>query len=101
MGGGLWMNGMGDGAGCPGLRGPVETAAGTYLVDALWRKQRLGAEADGASFHLSADDWQRDLIRQNAVHGTGLRLLRFPVRRLRWDGDACGAEMWRAYRQAE
>ena len=85
----------------PEWNAPVETAVGTFFLDAYWRKQRLGAEADGAGFHLSAADWDRDLRRQNAVHGAGIRLLRFPVRRLRWDGDACGSELWTAYRQAE
>jgi hypothetical protein len=42
----------------------IETQAGTYFVDAYWRRQRVAAEADGASFHLSAQDWERDLRRQ-------------------------------------
>jgi very-short-patch-repair endonuclease len=77
----------------------VECAGGDPCRHVLHR--RLGAEADGREYHLSAKDWERDLRRQNAVHGQGIRLLRFPVRRLRWEEDACGSEIWTAYRQAE
>lgn len=71
----------------------VETPAGSFRLDAYWRAQRVGAEADGMAYHLSAADWQGDLVRQNAVMGAGVRLLRFPVLRLRRDGDRCGAEI--------
>ena len=82
----------------PEWNAPIETADGVYHLDAFWPDYRVGAEADGAAFHLSASDWDRDLRRQNAVHAADVRLLRFPVRRLRWDGTACGEEMWRALR---
>lgn len=71
----------------------IETPAGTYFVDAYWRDRRVAAEADGAAFHLSAEDWTRDLRRQNAIQGTGVRLFRFPVRRLRGEPLACGVEL--------
>jgi very-short-patch-repair endonuclease len=71
----------------------IETPGGTYFVDAYWRSRRVAAEADGAAFHLSAEDWTRDLHRQNAIQGTGVRLFRFPVRRLRGEPHACGREL--------
>jgi very-short-patch-repair endonuclease len=71
----------------------VLTPAGTYFVDALWRQRGVAAEADGAEFHLSAGDWSRDLVRQNAIHGVGIRLMRFTVRRLRASPMACGMEL--------
>lgn len=77
----------------PEWNAPVETPAGTYFVDALWRRQRVAAEADGAEFHLSAADWAADLRRQNAIQGTGLRLFRYPVRRLRREAQGCGSEL--------
>jgi very-short-patch-repair endonuclease len=77
----------------PEWNAPVETRSGTYFVDALWRQRRVGAEADGRTYHLSARDWAADLKRQNALHGVGLVMLRFPVMRLRYDQDACGEEM--------
>lgn len=77
----------------PEWNAEVETPFGVFHLDAYWRRQRLGAEADGTAFHLSARDWQLDLRRQNAVQGTGIRLLRFPVPRLRSEGYACGREI--------
>ncbi|MGY1708884.1 hypothetical protein ACI8AC_05170 [Geodermatophilus sp. SYSU D00758] len=71
----------------------VETPRGTFFVDALWRRRRVAAEADGAAFHLSAADWGGDLLRQNALHSVGLVLFRFPVRRLRAEPLACGLEL--------
>jgi hypothetical protein len=84
----------------PEWNAEVVTSDGVFFLDAYWRRQRVGAEADGASFHLSAADWTKDLRRQNAVQATGIRLFRFPVRRLRWEQDQCGAELARAL-QAE
>jgi hypothetical protein len=82
----------------PEWSAPLETPHGTVWLDAYWRRQRLAAEADGAAFHVSAGDWERDLQRQNAILGQGVRVLRFAVRRLRAQRRACGAELWAAYR---
>lgn len=71
----------------------VPTEAGTYEVDALWRRQRVVAEADGRAFHLSAADWTKDLARQNAIVGQGLTLLRWPVHVLRRSPLECAAEL--------
>lgn len=79
----------------PEWNAPIETPSGTYFVDALWRSRRVGAEADGRAYHLSAEDWQADLRRQNDIHGVGVVLLRFPVPRLRSESRACGEEIWR------
>jgi hypothetical protein len=81
----------------PEWNAPVVTASGTYHLDAYWPRRGLGAEADGAAFHLSAGDWDADLRRQNAVLGAGLRVLRFPVRRLRDEPGRCADELRRAY----
>lgn len=80
----------------PEWNAPVETDCGVYHLDAYWRRQRVGAEADGAAFHLSAADWEKDIRLQNAIQGAGIRLLRFPVRRLRCEQDDCGADIERA-----
>jgi very-short-patch-repair endonuclease len=77
----------------PEWNAEVVTPAGRFFVDALWRGRGVAAEADGSSFHVSAQDWEADLVRQNALHGVGLVLLRFPVRRLRAEPGACGAEL--------
>jgi len=72
---------------------PIETSSGTYFVDAYWATRRVAAEADGAAFHLSAHDWGADLRRQNAIQSVGVRLFRFPVRRLRAEPLSCGLEL--------
>jgi very-short-patch-repair endonuclease len=68
-----------------------------FRLDAYWEDRQLGAEADGAAFHLSAEEWDGDLRRQDAVQSTGIRLLCFPVRRLRKEPASCAAELRRAY----
>jgi very-short-patch-repair endonuclease len=73
----------------------IETAAGVYFVDALWRRKRVAVEADGREYHLSPAHWEADLRRQNAIHGAGVVLFRYPVVRLRDDGPRCGDEMRR------
>ncbi|MEU2347664.1 hypothetical protein [Modestobacter sp. NPDC049651] len=71
----------------------VSTPQGDFHLDAYWLEQRVGAEADGMAYHLTAAEWQADLVRQNAIMGAGNRLLRFPVTRLRRDGPSCGWEI--------
>lgn len=79
----------------PEWNAPIETSAGTFYVDALWRRKRVAAEADGVGYHFSAKDWGEDLRRQNALHGERLVLLRFSVRRLRAERRQCGVEIAR------
>ena len=74
----------------------IQTPAGTCFVDAYWRRHRVAAEADGAEFHLSAADWERDLRRQNTIQGVGVRMFRFPVRRLRRAPADCMEQLWAA-----
>lgn len=73
----------------------IETPSGTYFVDAYWRRARVAAEADGAAFHLSAQDWGADLRRQNALQSARVTLFRYPVRRLRAEPMTCGMELLR------
>jgi hypothetical protein len=77
----------------PSGNAEVLTSVGRFFVDALWRSRGVAAEADGAAFHLSAEDWSRDLVRQNAIQSAGVLLMRFPVRRLRSAPRDCGAEL--------
>lgn len=59
----------------PEWNAPIDTPAGRFFVDALWRDRGVAAEADGRAWHLSAEDWADDLVRQNALHGVGLVVL--------------------------
>jgi hypothetical protein len=78
----------------PEWNAPIETRSGTYYVDAYWRAKRVAAEADGQAFHFDARAWGNDLRRQNAIHGAGVVLLRFPVQRLRTEALECGRELY-------
>jgi len=82
----------------PEWNAEIKTPEGTFFVDAYWRRHRVGAEADGAAFHLSSAEWTGDLRRQNAIQATGVRLFRFTVRRLRGERGQCGGELARALR---
>lgn len=77
----------------PEWNAEVITPLGRFFVDALWRDAGVAAEADGAAFHLSAEAWSEDLVRQNAIQSTGIVMLRFPVRRLRGAPLTCGQEI--------
>jgi hypothetical protein len=78
----------------PEWNAEILTPQGRFFVDALWRARGVAAEADGAAFHLSADDWSKDLVRQNAIQGAGVVMLRFPIRRLRARPHDCGREIY-------
>jgi very-short-patch-repair endonuclease len=82
----------------PEFNARIETAAGPFLLDALWRDHGIGVEIDGAAWHLGALSWERDLRRQNLIHAAGVTLLRFPVRRLRDDPDGVLSELRAALR---
>jgi hypothetical protein len=41
----------------------IDTRAGAFFVDALWRSKRIAVEADGRAYHLSPADWEADLRR--------------------------------------
>jgi very-short-patch-repair endonuclease len=45
--------------------------------DFAWPERRLAVEADGRRWHATAADFQRDLIRHNAVTAAGWRLFRY------------------------
>ena len=45
--------------------------------DLAWPERRVSVEADGRRWHATAADFQRDLIRHNAVTAAGWRLFRY------------------------
>jgi very-short-patch-repair endonuclease len=67
----------------PEFNATIRAAAGTRVVDGLWRDYRLAAEVDGREWHLGAEEWAQDLRRQNVLQIAGVSLLRFPVSRIR------------------
>jgi very-short-patch-repair endonuclease len=77
----------------PELNVDVRTAGGRYCVDMLWRKYGVAVEIDGMEWHLNAEFWRRDLLRQNHLHAAGVVVLRFPVTRLTADPTGVIAEI--------
>jgi very-short-patch-repair endonuclease len=67
-------------------------------LDAAWPEVRLAVELDGAAFHGSAEQRERDLRRDAALAAAGWLVLRFSYRRLTREPDACRAEIAAAYR---
>lgn len=87
-----------SGVSVPEFNARIDTAQGSFFLDALWREQGIGVEIDGAAWHLGVLSWERDLRRQNLIHVAGVTLLRFPVRRLRDDPEGVINEIRAALR---
>jgi len=63
----------------PVLQQEVMTAHGLKRLDGYWPDLGLGVEIDGREFHNTADAFVSDRVKQNAVHGLGLVLMRYAV----------------------
>jgi hypothetical protein len=72
---------------------------GLVKLDAAWPEVKLAVELDGAAFHGSAEDRERDLRRDAALAALGWIVLRFSYRRLMREPAACRAEILAAYRR--
>ncbi|HVX43891.1 MAG TPA: DUF559 domain-containing protein [Mycobacteriales bacterium] len=94
----LWRLLRSAGLPAPELNAVLEVDGHRFVVDVLWRAERLAVEVDGMAWHLDAAAWQRDLRRQNILLAAGYRVLRFPVARVRDEPDAVLAEIERALR---
>jgi hypothetical protein len=63
---------------------PVTGKSGTrYRADNLWPDALLIVEVDGREWHLSPDDWERDLERAADLVDAGFRMLRFTAKAIR------------------
>ncbi len=63
---------------------PVVGGSGrNYRVDNLWPDARLIVEVDGREWHLSPDDWERDLERMADLVDADYTVLRFTARAIR------------------
>lgn len=59
----------------------------TYLVDFLWRRDRVILETDGAHVHATATARRRDARRDQELRRRGYKVLRVPERELARDPD--------------
>lgn len=82
----------------PHLNAAVHTPRGCFFVDALWRDLGLGAEIDGRSVHALQHAFEADRARQNALHTSGIMLIRFPVSQVLGDGPTVVHETLEALR---
>ncbi|MGY1740060.1 MULTISPECIES: DUF559 domain-containing protein [unclassified Blastococcus] len=77
----------------------VVLPGGTVELDAAWPEVRLAVELDGAAFHGSREQRERDLVRDAALAATGWLVLRFSYRRLTRDPEGCRRQIAAVYRQ--
>ncbi|MGY1778016.1 DUF559 domain-containing protein [Geodermatophilus sp. SYSU D00804] len=69
------------------------TGGRTVHLDAAWPGLRVAVELDGAAFHGSRTQRERDLRRDTALAALGWVVLRFSYRRLTTDPDGCRREI--------
>ncbi|MGY1729073.1 DUF559 domain-containing protein [Geodermatophilus sp. SYSU D01062] len=65
----------------------------TVVLDVAWPGLRVAVELDGAAFHGSREQRERDLRRDTALAGLGWVVLRFSYRRLTTDPYGCRREI--------
>ncbi len=71
----------------------VALPGGSVRLDAAVPGLKVAVEMDGAAFHGSADDRERDIRRDVALAALGWVVLRFSYRRLVREPDACRREI--------
>lgn len=90
------------------LRGPgmpaftlqhrVEVAGQRFVVDAACEDVKLAVEMDGAAWHGSQNQRERDIRRDALLATIGSQTLRFGFRRLTSSAGACQRDIMAAYR---
>jgi very-short-patch-repair endonuclease/predicted transcriptional regulator of viral defense system len=71
----------------------VTVAGETFVLDAAYDEVLLAVEMDGAAFHGSRDQRERDIRRDALVATIGWQTMRFAQRRLTREPDACRREI--------
>jgi very-short-patch-repair endonuclease len=74
---------------------PVVLPFATVHLDAALPDLKIAIELDGAAFHGSAEDRERDTRRDVALAALGWVVLRFSYRRLTTEPEACRREILR------
>ena len=69
---------------------------GDFIVDFLWREERLIVETDGYAAHRGRQAFEDDHTRELALHADGYRPRRFTDRQVRRQPDAVAAVVARA-----
>ena len=89
------------------LRGPgmpaftlqrrVEVGGRVFFLDAACDEVKLAVEMDGAAYHGSSQQRQRDIGRDSLLATVGWQTLRFGYRRMTTQPDACRRDIRAAY----
>ena len=74
---------------------PVKLPFGTVYLDRYFDRERLAVELDGAAFHGSPGQRERDIRRDAALAALGIQVVRFSHQRLFNDPDGVRAELLR------
>ena len=72
---------------------PIKVAFGTVYLDRYFDQERLAVEMDGAAFHGSPGQRERDIRRDAALAALGIQVIRFSHQRLFADPDGVRREL--------
>jgi very-short-patch-repair endonuclease len=75
------------------LQHSVRTAIGTFILDRAYLDEMVGVELDGAAFHGSKVQRERDVRRDAALAREGWLIVRFTHDRLRREPEKCREEL--------
>lgn len=76
----------------------IQLPSGRVCLDRSWPEVKLAVELDGARYHTSPEDRQRDLARDAALAALGWVVLRFTYAEVLRDPDAVRAKVLEVYR---
>jgi very-short-patch-repair endonuclease len=77
------------------LQFPVPTSAGRFVLDRAYPEAMVGVELDGAAWHGSAAQRERDVRRDAALAAVGWLIVRFTYHRLTADPEGCREDLRR------
>lgn len=75
------------------LQHPVRTRAGVYVLDRAHLREQVGVELDGAAWHGSRQQRERDVRRDAALAAMGWLVVRFTHSRLHADPEGCACDL--------
>jgi very-short-patch-repair endonuclease len=75
------------------LQHVVHTAAGRFVLDRAYLEEMVGVELDGAAWHGSAAQRERDVRRDAALAAAGWLIVRFTHARLSRESLTCRREL--------
>lgn len=75
------------------LQHRVRTSAGAFVLDRAYMDEMVGVELDGAAWHGSKEQRERDVARDAALAREGWLVVRFTHDRLRREPEKCREEL--------